>query len=332
MPIKTQSKKQGAKARRVARAAAPMKAARDGRSIKNGSKTRTTAKGKTDDRLLAELRKLVRARRAKAAGSGGKISNGSQTRSTATHPTSAPAGVSQPRYDQGLLYGTPGLKYPVTVVPTPENDGAKVALNLRTKSDSDLLVYTDNHIALIGADPLFSGLTLMPSTAEFLALRNEYATALAAFNAAKDTFHAATRAKDSTRLALEVGFNVRGPYVQSVANFNAQAILATGLSLKAPPSPPPVLQPPENLRIDLNGTVGVMFASWLAVSGARGYLIQFSLADTDERNWSEPQNSTNRKVTFTGMLVGHKYAFRVATIGADSTQSLWSAEVLRMAA
>ena len=92
------------------------------------------------------------------------------------------------------------------------------------------------------------------------------------------------------------------------------------------------LLPPLNLRIDLNGQAGVMILRWNRVAKALSYFVQCADATTDERVWTDLKTISNRKLILTDMEIGKMYAFRVASIGGSTGQSLWCPEVLRMAA
>ena len=148
-------------------------------------------------------------------------------------------------------------------------------------------------------------------------------------NAAKQ----ATAAKDAARLALVQAYTTaRAPYVQTASNGNTDVILSSGLPVRNSRTPTGDLPPPTGLLVVLNGTPGVMLMSWNAVAKARGYNIQYSPADTMEREWLPFATVNKSKYTASGLTIGKSYAFRVAANGGASAQSFWSVEVVRAAA
>ena len=240
---------------------------------------------------------------------------------------------AEPRYDTGLRYDTPGLRYasadPLAV---PVNDGGRVKLDLSRKTDTDLVNFTYAHIEDMTDNANFPA--PQPPAVDFKALADAFANAVTAKKSAENIAKQATAAKDEARLVLEQAFGVvRAPYVQITSNGNTDVILSSGLPVRSAPTPTGDLPPPTGLLLDLNGTPGVMLLRWNVVAKARGYVIEVSPADTMERVWTTLATVNNAKpYTVSNLVLGKMYAFRVAANGGTSGQSFWSAEVSRMAA
>lgn len=241
------------------------------------------------------------------------------------------AGTSQPQYDQGLQYGTPGLHYAVGVTtPPPLNEGAKVKLSLDSRNNENLAGFTSNHISKMAANAYFP--SPLPTAAEFDPVYQGYQTKLNTWLSAQTALRDASTALQAARVQMDIYLNARAAYVQSASNGNVNAIVSSGFEVRSAPTPVGPLQAPTALLLDLNGTAGVMFLSWKSVANARGYNIQCSPADTMERNWQPYETTTTARYKCDGMTLGQTYAFRIAAIGGSTGQSDWSAEVVRMAA
>ena len=249
---------------------------------------------------------------------------------TASPNTSpSPAMNPNPHYGDGSTYGS-GIRYAVGEVSPPLPMGDKVKLDLARRQDDALLSFALNHITKMDDNEYYP--TPTPADADFLALVTDYQNALAACIAAKDAQKAATALKDEKRANLELGLNQRGDYVQTASNGNGPVILTSGFDVRNPRTPVGVLPPPTNLSLELNGSPGVMWLRFSGVAYARAYVIQISPANTMERNWTPYETTTATRYHCEGLTLGQTYAFRVAAVGGSTGQSLWSAEVVRMAA
>lgn len=261
-------------------------------------------------------------------GIGNGNSNGGGT--PAAHPPAPQAQAADgPRYGQGGQYNH-GLRYVLGAEGTPSSDGAKVKMDIGTRTNDNLLAYIANHIAAMTDNANFE--TPLPPAPEFLTLYQDYQAAQAAVMAAKTTYDDAISERDAKRGLMTEGMNARGAYVQTASNGNRNVIISSGLNVRSTPTPVGILPPPVNLLIELNGTPGLMLLSWGRVPYARSYVIQCSPADTMERVWSPFKTSSSARLRADGLTLGKVYAFRIAAIGGSTGQSDWSAEVVRMAA
>ena len=241
-------------------------------------------------------------------------------------PTAALA--SQPRY--GEAHYDSGVRYAIQNEVVPENQGAKVKLDLRQRTDTGIAQFSLDHITAMTGNTNFP--TPNPSAPDFLAALTAFQTAYSAAETAKAAAKQAVSAKDEARAYLELLLSQRGNYVQIASNGNAPVILSAAFPVKNPPTTVGELPPPINLLITLNGTPGVMHLSWAGVAYARSYVIQCSPADTMEREWSPFKTSSSTKLKIDELVLGKIYAFRIAAVGGSTGQSDWSAEVVRMAA
>ena len=240
------------------------------------------------------------------------------------------AAANGPHYDAPTSAYDSGLHYAVGVGEDPAPQGAKVKLELYLKSDPVLSQFSTDHIAAMTGNTNFP--TPTPNAADFLAGLDLFQEAYSAAEMAKAALKEAIAYKDEARAYLELLLNQRANYVQIASNGNAPVILSAGFPVKNPRVPVGELAYPVNVQAILNGTPGVLHLSWNAVSHSRSYLVERSLADTTERQWSSIKILSSPKLKIEGLTVGQMYAFRVAAIGGSTGQSDWSAEVVRMAA
>ena len=212
----------------------------------------------------------------------------------------------------------------------PVKQKAKIKLDLRGKADAQLAPFCQAIITAMEDNPNFPD--PVPPSPIFNGTVENYATKLQRHLLAKAAALQAKNEKDIARALVEKQVNTRADYVQTRSGGDAAIILSAGMPLRATRSPIGDLPPPQNLRIELNGTAGLMILTWNRVPKSLSYVIQWSEAATAERNWISLKTTTDRKLLLTETVLGMTYAFRVATIGGASGQSQWSPEVLRMAA
>ena len=87
--------------------------------------------------------------------------------------------TGQPRFDTGLRYDSPGLRYAAAdPVPTPVNDGGKVKLDLAPKNDTTLVNFTYAHIEDMTDNENFTA--PLPAPPDFKALADAFANAVTA--------------------------------------------------------------------------------------------------------------------------------------------------------
>lgn len=231
-----------------------------------------------------------------------------------------------PHYGDGSTYGD--AHYAVGVPGLPVNEGAKVKMELSSRSNENLQGYVGNHITQMTGNPNFT--TPAPTAPVFLELFETFQTALAAALSAKTVYENALITRDSARVALVEAMNVRAAYVQQASNGNAEVIVSSGLNVRNAPTPVGQLAPPSDFRAELNGVAGVVKLQWKASPHARGYLVQCS-PDVQPRKFELLANTTKPRAQ-KELAVGETYVFRVAASGGSTGQSYWSPELIRGAA
>lgn len=249
----------------------------------------------------------------------------------AVSPGNGVTAPAQPHYDQGLTYGMQGLRYAVAdPVVLPSDEGAKVKLSLALRNNENVASYAGNHIAAMLGNANFP--TPMPPAAEFDPVYDDFMAKLNTWLAAQTALRDASTALAQARVQLDSYLNARAAYVQSASNGNTNVIITSGFQVRNARTPVGELPFPTDLKLEPGGALGVMFLSWTPVTKARGYNIQWSFADTLERNWQPYETTTQARYKCTELELGKVYAFRIAAIGGTTGQSDWSAEVVRMAA
>ena len=215
-------------------------------------------------------------------------------------------------------------------LPPPPQDAARVKLNTKGKTDSEVLALVNAHIAMTEDNPDFPD--PQPPTDVMLAAAAAFAAQMKAAALIKTKAQQITLAKNNARAVLESLFSQRGNYVQMASLGDEGKIYSAGMAVRADGSPVGILDMPLNLTIELNGIAGLMLLGWNPVKHARAYMVRWSDASTMEREWSYFKPVTESKQTLKDMPLGQRLAFSVCAIGGSSGQSAWSPEVVRMAA
>lgn len=251
-----------------------------------------------------------------------RTGNGVRAAMPATPPAS--------RYDSGVRYDS-GARYADDPPASATLDETKVKLELRERSDADLLQFASQHITAMTGNANFP--SPLPLAATFLAAVEFFAAKLTVHDNASAAAREATAAKDQARRALQALFVQRGDYVNIASNGNEAVILSAALPVRRTRTPVGVLPPPQNLRVELNGVAGEMHLKWDVVPYSDGYAVECAeVSATGPRVWGLVKTVTKARLNLNDMPVGTTYAFRVATVGGSTGQSAWTPEVMRMAA
>ena len=227
------------------------------------------------------------------------------------------AGVT---FDSGLTYDDAvGLPQPNIRMPK-----VKVKLNLRKKSDSDLLLFAQQHQTAVTGNANFT--TPLPAAAAFTAALTPFVTALGNFNTAQAAAKQATTVKDTARLALENVLTQRGNYVELTANGAADpeaVVESAGFSVKASGSattPPGMVM---NVSISAGDNAGELDLQWDPANGARTYDIETSPEPMTPNSWTAQASVTKSKSVLLGLTSGAKVWVRVRAVGPGGTGA-WS--------
>ncbi|TAL00498.1 MAG: fibronectin type III domain-containing protein [Verrucomicrobia bacterium] len=204
---------------------------------------------------------------------------------------------------------------------------AKVKLKLQDKSDSELLTFSQQHIAAMTGNSNFT--TPAPTVIAFQALHDEFEAALDAAALAAETSKQKTSTKDVKRSALERGLTDRGSYVDMTSGGIEAKILSSNLPVRDAAAPIGPMPAPIDFLATMGDMEGEMDLTWSRVRGAKSYIIQHS-ENVSPRVWSQKAVSPKSSATITGCTPGAICVFRVAAIGAAG-QGPWSDESVKMA-
>ena len=222
-------------------------------------------------------------------------------------------------FDSGLTYDSAPLPQPFKRMAKP-----KVRLNLKEKSDSDLLLYAQQHEAAVTGNASFT--PLLPAAAAFTPVRAAFATALGDFNTKQSAAKQATQVKDTARLALEGMLTQRGSYVELTAagmDDPAAAIESAGFEVKSSKTPPAAPAPVQNLSITAGDNAGELDLQWDPVEGASTYEVQISPDPVTQTSWIPQKSVTKSKKVVLGLTSGAKMWARVCGVGPGGTGA-WS--------
>ena len=200
----------------------------------------------------------------------------------------------------------------------------KVKLNLKDKSDSDLLAFAQAHVAAMTGNANFT--TPLPATTAFAPVLTAYSTALGNFNTAQAAAKLATTAKDTARNALEAILTQRGNYVELTATSAADpaaVVESAGFSVKSSKSPAGVPDMVTNLSITAGDNAGELDLQWDPSNGARSYDIQLSPDPVTATSWTAQPSVTKSKAVVMGLTSGAKMWARVRGVGPGGTGA-WS--------
>lgn len=238
-----------------------------------------------------------------------------------------------PRYGEGLRFDTPGLRYAADPVPTPPTppEGAKVALDLASRTDVNVAAFAEAHTTAMDGNPNFPD--PVPNDADFAFFLTDFEGYLSKMENLKIEMKNLTEQKDRSRAALSAALTQRAQYVEMKSNGNPDVIATSGLPLRKSRTPVGQLPWPQNLKVEQSQIVGELIVKWAAVSKARGYLLQCAEVVADKpREWANVYTGGKATSAQKPLTPGKTYEFRVAAIGGSTGQSEFSPVVSRMAA
>jgi hypothetical protein len=222
-------------------------------------------------------------------------------------------------YDSGVLYDDIVLPQPTRHMPK-----IKVKLDLRNKSDSDLLTFAQAHVTAITGNANFT--TPLPAATAFTTTLTAYQTALGNFNTAQAAAKTATTTKDTARLTLESALTQRGNYVELTAANAADptaVVESAGFSVRAAAAASQVPDTVQNLSASAGDNAGELDFQWDPASGASSYDVHVSPDPVTAASWAPQKGVTKSKVAVSGLTSGAKVWARVRAIGPGGTGA-WS--------
>ena len=223
-------------------------------------------------------------------------------------------------YDSGATYNS-GLLYDEDMPPIRRPHMAKLKLNLRDKSDNDLVTFAQQHIAAMNGNAAFA--TPTPAAPAFLAAFTAFQTALGASVTAQQASKQATTVKDNARAALETALTQRGNYVEMIAPGDAAKIQSAGFDIKGGGAPTGVPDTVMNLYITAGDEAGELDLQWDPLSNARSYEVQLSPDPVTPTSWASKPTVTKSKTAITGLTSGVRMWARVRAV-ASAGPGAWS--------
>ncbi len=221
-------------------------------------------------------------------------------------------------YDSGQAYDS-GILYDAGSPPQPLKRMAKikVKLNLREKSDSDLLTFAQQHVAAMTGNANFT--TPLPAVTAFAPVLTGYQTALASSNTAQAAAKQATQVKDTARAALESALTQRGNYVELTAadaNDPVAVVESAGFSAKSASTPSGVPDMVQNLSVTTGDNAGEIDAQWDPVAGGKiSYELHWSQSPATDASWKNCPGTTKSKSVLTDFTSGQQILVRVRAKG-----------------
>ena len=222
-------------------------------------------------------------------------------------------------YDSGITYDSAPL--PQTFKRMAKT---KVKLNLRDQSDSDLLLFAQEHEAAMTGNASFT--TALPAATAFTPVRAAFAAALGDFNSKQAAAKQATTVKDTARLALEDALTQRGNYVEltaASASDPAAVIQSAGFGVKSAGGTSQVPDMVSNLSITAGDNAGELDLQWDPANGAKTYDVQISPDPVTGTSWIPQKSVTKSKTVVLGLTSGSKMWVRVRGVGPGGTGA-WS--------
>jgi hypothetical protein len=219
-------------------------------------------------------------------------------------------------YDSGIFYDAVELPQPGVRMPK-----VKVKLNLKEKSDADLLLFAQQHQTAMTGNANFT--TPLPSAANFTAALTPFNTALGSFNTAQAAAKQATTVKDATRSALEDVLTARGNYVELIAANNPAIVESAGFSVKAGKTPVTAPGTVMNLFITAGDIAGGLDLQWDPLSTATRYEVQLCPTMEFVTGVINLASVSKSKTTATGLTSGTRIWARVRAVNAAGVGA-WS--------
>lgn len=229
-------------------------------------------------------------------------------------------------YDSPTSTYDSGLTYDAAPLPPPPRrmQKVKVKLDLRSKTDNDLLPFAQAHEAAMAGNANFA--TPLPAVTDFTPVRAAYAAALGAFNTAQAAARLATTNKDTARAALESALTQRGGYVEITAAGAADpaaVVESAGFAVRSAKTPAGIPVPVGNLSLTAGDNAGELDLQWDPVDAATHYNVQTSPDPITATSWVTQPDATKSKAVILGLPSGAKMWARVRAVNGAG-QGAWS--------
>jgi hypothetical protein len=199
----------------------------------------------------------------------------------------------------------------------------RVSLSFTKRSDTDLIAFTRNVIALMTKNAQYSkpSPTLAVVTTAVDALEKAVHDAL-------DGGKIAIATRNAARAEVLSLLRQLAAFVTGNCNSDLLMLLSSGFQPVKAPSPVGVLPAPQNLRLSLTGISGEMYLRFDRVTNAATYSIQ--TAQSPDGPWEDQNLSTSTRVTITDLTPGKVYWVRARANGSAGPSG-WSGPATAMA-
>jgi hypothetical protein len=114
-------------------------------------------------------------------------------------------------------------------------------------------------------------------------------------------------------------------YIQTTSEGDADKILLVA-DVKKNPSPVGILSAPANLRAAFGYHDGEVITRWGGIPKRLIYKLGINDTPGDETKWTELASTTKNRYEVKGLISGHIYAFRVATVSVEG-MGAWSSPI-----
>jgi hypothetical protein len=192
---------------------------------------------------------------------------------------------------------------------------SKIITGFTKLSDSELDVKSQEIITKMTGNTNFTSPT--PTLVELTTAEREFATSLT--NAAHGNTND-TAIKNQKRKELESELHRLGLYVELTANGSEDVLFSSGFELQKGKSLVGVLPKPENLKVNIGVNPGSVKINVNSIANADSYLFEYTEAPAIDSSVWVIISSSKANVEITGLTSGKQYAFKVAGVGASTTQ------------
>ncbi|MEZ5387411.1 MAG: fibronectin type III domain-containing protein [Prosthecobacter sp.] len=233
-------------------------------------------------------------------------------------------------FDQpGLSFDSPGLLFDADVVvsATQPKKMAKPKLDLKARTDTELLTYAQAHVTAMTGNAAFP--TPTPDAAAFAAQITAFNDAINAADTAQQAAQQKTVEKHGQRALLEQALIQRGNYVETASGGDEATILSAGFDVRSAPTPPAAPVTPTNVSATMGDHAGEIDLQWTPPKGAKSYIVECSTYAVP-RTWQQVKIVTRSALTVPDLTPGDVYVFRVKAIGSAG-ESDWSDEAVERA-
>ena len=205
---------------------------------------------------------------------------------------------------------------------------AKVKLELRDKTESELILYTENVVTKMTGNPNF--VTPNPPLATLTTGKNELSAAVQNVMTLEQQLEAARGVVVAKTTTLNGLLAQEGTYVENIAAGDAVKILSAGMEVRDEASPPAQLAAPQRFLAFAGDNEGDIDLDWDSVKKSKSYELQRSGDPITATSWIAAGTVTKSKATISGLTSGSKNWFRVRAIGAAGP-SPWSDPATKVA-